>query len=300
MKKIFLIFGVILLITGCLEPTHDNAYDPENPNKAELVGTVYHFDGAPLRAAQLLVVQDTVVDGTQSDNEGNYEFLEVNPGIYDLEVKAPFYIPETLEVDLPADTHNVTDIYMSQVFYDFEGFEPGSEEIDGLEVRRGDWFIDKTLDQEMVYCGNHDPGTAPNAISYLKRPVTDFWMCARMIIPGIGIQRASGFVFRAQDERNYYLMIFNHSGALLGIVRNDTLKDTLAVSPVGYTTDRWYDVNIDCCDEHIEIWLDYDLLFSLADNTFLDGRVGFWVFSMNPTEPARVFFDDFYVDTRTE
>ena len=40
MRKLFFIPIIFFLVIACLEPEHDNVYDPDNPDKARVVGIV--------------------------------------------------------------------------------------------------------------------------------------------------------------------------------------------------------------------------------------------------------------------
>jgi len=84
MKK-WLVFPVLcILFIVCIKPERDNEYDPNNLNKAYLEGNVYGFDGMPLQDARISLLNadssDTLIEDT--DNDGWYEFIDVDPGIY--------------------------------------------------------------------------------------------------------------------------------------------------------------------------------------------------------------------------
>jgi len=77
--KIFFTFISILLIStlSCLEPERDNPYDPNNPGKVDLGGTVYGINYHSIDGATIKLIQDTiVVKETQSEVTGRYELTD--------------------------------------------------------------------------------------------------------------------------------------------------------------------------------------------------------------------------------
>ncbi|NOR17986.1 hypothetical protein GQ543_09830 [candidate division WOR-3 bacterium] len=95
MKKLFLFLLIIsFVILACLEPEHDNRYDPENLNKAYLGGTVYGFDGLPIQGAIVKLKRDAIIiREVASDDNGWYEFTGLVPDVYHLIAEAGYYRP---------------------------------------------------------------------------------------------------------------------------------------------------------------------------------------------------------------
>ena len=121
----FLIFIPILLLStlSCLNPGRDNPYDPENEDMAYLGGAIFGIDDNAILGATIKLLQDDhIVEQTQSDEAGWYEFTGVEPGNYDLIAEVHLYTTVDIHgVHLPEGAWNDTfDLYFKEIFFDFE------------------------------------------------------------------------------------------------------------------------------------------------------------------------------------
>jgi len=97
------------------------------------------------------------------------------------------------------------------------------------------------------------------------------------IVSGVAEQMA-GVVFRYQNESNFYVV---RASALGQNVRFYKVVDGLRSNPLGPTmdisTNDWHTLAVQCQGTQIIVWLDdRPFMPPLNDNTFADGRIGFW------------------------
>jgi hypothetical protein len=147
MKKLFLFLLIIsFVILACLEPEHDNPYDPENLNKAYLGGTVYGFDGLPIQGAIVKLKRDAIIfREVASDDNGWYEFTGLVPDVYHLIAEAGYYRPLYMyDIDIaPGSNNDSFDLYFQEIYFDFEGEPVGNFWLDVkikiLSTNMGNW-----------------------------------------------------------------------------------------------------------------------------------------------------------------
>jgi hypothetical protein len=106
----------------------------------------------------------------------------------------------------------------------------------------------------------------------------DFKLTTRFkIVSGVAEQMA-GVVFRFQNESNFYVV---RVSALGKNVRFYKVVNGLRSNPLGPACDvapgTWHQLGVQCAGNQITIWLDGLLVLPpLGDNTFAEGKVGFW------------------------
>jgi hypothetical protein len=121
----------------------------------------------------------------------------------------------------------------------------------------------------------------------------DFKLSTRFkVVSGIAEQMA-GMVFRFQDSSNFYVVRVSSLGRnvrfykVVNGVRSDPIGPAMDV-PAG----TWHTLGIQCDGTQINIRLDDHLIMpTLNDNTFTDGKLGFWTKS-----DAVSYFADCMVD----
>jgi len=306
MRKFLTFIPILLLSTlSCLNPERDNPYDSENPGKVDLGGTVYGINYHPIDGATIKLIQDAiVVKETQSEVTGWYEFTGVDPGIYRLIAEFDLYTPLDIHpVDLSAWAEIDTfDLYFQEIFFDFENEPLGPTPPRGFLIKFGQWEIvqDNTNpgvhSVPNVFRGTNEFGAEPIALALFKEPIKDFWIDAKVKYLGSSIgSGALGFVLRAQDDHNFYLLIIDLEEEALGLftVLNDTISDTLAVNyTLTIEPDTWYCLAVDFKNSDIEVHFNGTRVFELTDDTFDGGSIGLWVKSWEMGGVATAHFDD--------
>lgn len=112
------------------------------------------------------------------------------------------------------------------------------------------------------------------------------------IVSGITEQMA-GVVFRYQNASNFYVL---RASALGHNVRFYTVINGLRTAPIGpeydVSTGVWHTLAVQCHGNEITCWLDNKpVMPPLQDNTFIQGKLGFWTKSDSET-----YFSDATVD----
>lgn len=301
MKKLFLFLLIIsFVILACLEPEHDNPYDPQNPDKAYLRGITYKhnltaFPGALIK----LIRNDEIIKEVESDNNGWYEIDEIDPGIYAILAEAGYYTPvQIFPESLPADSYDTLDILFSEIFFDFENESAGIIEPHGFNVIWGNWIVISDPAQP----GAHSVPNVYNgttlmsselAIALFNEPVKDFWFEIKLkILDSSDEDWETGVVLRYQDEHNFYLLLIAADKIALFKIINNNWHLLAENTSINFSKDNWYSLGADFRGGHINVSLNQSSVFDVQDDSFLDGAIGLWLRNLELPNITSVNFDD--------
>jgi hypothetical protein len=299
MKKLILVVPIIILsLAVCIKPPRDNEYDPNNPNKATLSGTVYDINGNRLPKAVVSLMQDTEVFYTDtSAAEGAYGIADIDPGIYRLIARAPYCKPYECDAEsLPADTVAAVDICFCEQYYDFESESLGTIQPYGFETVCGNWLVLSDSAEPgdhsapMVYHGNK-PVSSGISVSLLTNSAPDFFFETKLKVLDYGnLTWATGALFRYSDTLNFYSVAITYTGIALEkrVSGGDIM---LLADTISLQTGQWYDLIVEMRGTHIQVLLNWDLIFDTNDSSLPNGLVGLWVSNM-PPHATSVHFDD--------
>lgn len=106
---------------------------------------------------------------------------------------------------------------------------------------------------------------------------SDMTLTTRFKIAGGATEQMAGVVFRAQDEKNFYVVRAN---ALDGNVRFYKFLQGERSAPVGnsipVSRGDWHELTVRCVGNRIHVLFDgKEAIPELSDNSFLSGKVGF-------------------------
>lgn len=106
----------------------------------------------------------------------------------------------------------------------------------------------------------------------------DFTFTTRFKTVAGGIEQMAGVAFRYQDEKNYYVVRASSLGNSFVFYK---FVDGIRSNPIGVQTtiptNTWHELSVACAGNEIRCLLNGQLLFpQLTDNSFIDGRLGFW------------------------
>lgn len=106
----------------------------------------------------------------------------------------------------------------------------------------------------------------------------DFKFTARFKIVGGVAEQMAGLVFRFQNASNFYVV---RASALGRNIRFYKMVDGVRSDPIGpqlaIATNTWHTLAVQCHGNQITCWLDgRPVMPPLQDNTFADGKIGFW------------------------
>lgn len=301
MKKILIPFLLILFFTTCLEPPRENPNDPYN--QAYFAGTAYDHDSNPLEGARVkLKCNDVIKDETMTNSSGWYEFPQVTACTYTVIAEAEYYT--TLYYDgvyIPKSSHIDTfNLYFDELHFDFDNEAPHTQEPFGFATLFGTWQVQEDPNAHSapnVYNAIHTASSAPFALSVLRDTVEDFWFSAKIKVLSGSSTWNAGLALRYQDENNYYLVQFMPTGLSLMKIQNGIPTQLAIAGTYTFTPNTWYRVSANVYDTHIEVYLDYDELFEVDDNSspFYIGTAGLWINTSEPTGSATAHFDDVYI-----
>jgi hypothetical protein len=105
----------------------------------------------------------------------------------------------------------------------------------------------------------------------------DFTCTVRMRIIGGALEQIAGLVFRAQDERNLYVV---RASVLGGNLRFYKFVDGQRSPPIGpaipFEKGRWFDLTVKASGNQFEVLVDgTNAIPKITDNSFVSGRIGF-------------------------
>jgi len=121
----------------------------------------------------------------------------------------------------------------------------------------------------------------------------DFKLAARFKIVSGAMEQMAGVVFRFQNESNFYVV---RASALGHNLRFYKVVNGLRSDPIGPQLDisagDWHTLAVQCQGNQITCWLDdKPVMPPMQDNTFTDGKIGFWTKS-----DAVSYFSDTTID----
>jgi hypothetical protein len=128
---------------------------------------------------------------------------------------------------------------------------------------------------------------------YQPEKFRDFKLTTRFKIVSGVVEQMAGLVFRFQNSSNFYVV---RASALGKNVRFYKVVNGVRSDPIGPNLDiaagEWHRLAVQCEGNQITIWLDdRPAMPTLGDNTFTDGKLGFWTKS-----DAVSYFADAKVD----
>lgn len=308
MSRLLLITCLGLMVfLACLEPPRDNPYDPNNPDKGYIAGTAYDHTWDFLEGALVkLKIGDVEIYSTQTDFQGNYEFAEVDPGLYTLVAEAEYYNTLTFEdVEIKSYTHYDTfNLYFQELYFNFENEQSGTAEPFGFRQLLGTWQIQEDQGEPgqhsipMVYGATNNTSSTAYSLAVVRDTLDDFWLGANIKVLGSsGWSWRAGLALRYQDTNNYYLIQFTTGSLSLVKVRDGSPLPMAIVDTLNFAADTWYYVSAHLYGSSIKVYLDFEELFEVDDTSspILAGIGGLWLKSDDPAIDARANFDDVYV-----
>ncbi len=286
--------AIIILVASCLNPPRDNDFDPNNPNKASLVGYVGSPEGKVRNAkVKLFAIEHDLYDSTYSDEEGKYKFMELDPGIYKLMAFTPYYLPaEYFPESLPAGAYDTVELYFSANIFNFDNDTINTIEPFDFQRIAGNWRVmdDNTApSQPHVYnC------QGPYGLALYSRTVTDFCIQAEFkISTPVDTVTQVGVVVRLQDSLNYYLVAVAKEMLFFCKVKNGLL-DVLQQTQILVNQNEWSTIYVDVCEDNFKIYFNGDLKIEKADTEFNIGKTGLWAERVSGLNVS-VSFDDIII-----
>jgi len=284
MKRI-LISLMILFCIVCLKPPRDNPYDPDNPDKAYLTGIVTSPDGRVANAeVKLITIDDELYDTTYTDDQGWFEFTEIEPGIYKIMAFAPYYLPaEYAPESLPAGSSDTIELYFYGMKFTFDDDTVGTIEPFDFRKVSGIWKVmsDNTApSQPNVYNCNSQRGLA-----LYNKEVSDFSIGVNFKFNNlVDTLSSAGIIFRLKDSLNHYVVLASRRIVSFVKIKNGT-PVILATAPVDIFHNQWYELWVEACANHYKIYFDGELKIDKSDGEFSKGMTGLWV---NREQPPQI------------
>lgn len=164
---------------------------------------------------------------------------------------------------------------------------------EGTHYRPSQWAVTGGLLEQSsnIHDNTNDRNALPKLGTYLLTGDpnwTDYSVSLRMLATD---NDAFGVMFGYKDSKNYYRFSMDQSRAYRRVVKfvNGTVT-LLAEDAVAYEQNRWYTVEIRFMGGVIEVWLDGQRLFEIADTSHTAGRIALYCWGQ-----AVARFDDVVV-----
>ncbi len=306
MKRIiFPIILILLIISACLEPDRNAPYDPNNPNKVHLYGYTVDHNWSALPDIEVQLKQGGDVKySTVSNNEGWFEFIDIDPGaLYELCAEIEYYSPFLETLYLCAGCYDTVYVHFDELLLDFDNEPLGTSQPYGFLRLFGSWQVQEDFGEPgqhstpNVYNALCTGNSSPFALSVLRDTVHDFWFSVNVKILSSSSSWGAGMVLRYQNENNYYLVQFTPDGLSLTKMRNGSLTQLANTTSYNFTSDTWYHISAYLSDDKIKIYLDYDELFEIYDTSspLHSGLAGLSLLTNEPTDTATANFDDVHL-----
>ncbi|MCX7994280.1 MAG: carboxypeptidase-like regulatory domain-containing protein [candidate division WOR-3 bacterium] len=289
--KRFEILILLVIMVACLKPPRDNRFDPENPDKAYLVGRVMSPDSAISDAeVKLLTLGDETYKATRTNSEGWYEFKEIDPGVYKIVAFTDYYLPaEYSPESLPAGASDTVDLYFSTLKLTFDEEPVGTTEPFGFKRIYGDWQVvsDTTApSQPNVYNCNDQKGFV-----LFNKSISDFFTSTSFkFLSTVDTLSRTGFILRMKDTLNYYTATVNKKG--IGFVKfKNGFPYILDFVTVPVIPDQWYELGVEASGNVFKIYFNGELKIEKNDPDFNEGKLGLILHRETPPKFS-VNFDD--------
>lgn len=106
----------------------------------------------------------------------------------------------------------------------------------------------------------------------------DFTFSTKFKIVSGQVERMAGIVFRAQDERNYYVLRASAAGNNFRFYKViNGARQTLIGPSLKITAGEWHELSVTCKGNLIQCFLDgQQPIPDITDNAFSSGKIGFW------------------------
>jgi hypothetical protein len=113
---------------------------------------------------------------------------------------------------------------------------------------------------------------------YDEEKFEDFTFTTRLKTVLGDAERMAGVVFRAQDEKNFYVARISSQGSSFRYYKVVNGERGLPIeAKLPLPSDEWHELTVECSGDHIRLLLDQkELIPMLTDQTFTRGKVGFW------------------------
>jgi hypothetical protein len=182
-------------------------------------------------------------------------------------------------------------------YLDFSGARlneppPGFRSTVTGDGRPGEWKIVEDAAQPALTNVNSSVTVRQQVLAQLSRDPTDehfpllifdgetfgdFTLTTRFKTVSGSVEQMAGIAFRIQDEKNYYVL---RASSLGKSFRFYEIVEGVRRTPIGPEIEIpggvWHELAVDCKGNQIRCSLDRKELFSVNNNTFTEGKVGFW------------------------
>ncbi len=298
------IFGA--LAVNCLDAPRDNKYDPGNPDRVQLAGTVYELGVHSLEGAVVQLMKDgEIIAAETSSTQGSFEFNEIASGIYSISAETRFYaalqfFPESLWAG-----QDIQDFDIAFCTFHFDDDEKGASKPHRFESISDMWEIVDDMEQPEEHSVPHvyrgtDSDASGYALSLCDTELEQFLFETKLkVLASSGTKWQAGVVFRYQDPDNYYSISIAPETTFCKLVKEG--QDVLILYiTIDSAKEVWYSLKVEYMEGYhvITVYGRSGLLFALIDTVFTGGMIGVFSHSDEQAMMTSVNFDDITICTK--
>ncbi|MCX7995758.1 MAG: carboxypeptidase-like regulatory domain-containing protein [candidate division WOR-3 bacterium] len=287
---------LFLLLSNCINAPRNNKYDPDNPNKSEISGTIFEPDSLTVSNVILNLVDQNgnIVRCDTSDNSGNFTLRRIDPGIYTITAKTEYYKDVIIENESLWAGTKLTNYGIFFTTFHFEDDEINTVPY-GFTRISGDWCV-KADNKNYIYRGSDSDDDEP-AISLFRNRTSAFkFELMFRVLPNSGQNWETGILLWYQDKLNCYRIKITKSLAQYSLVKNG-VETNLYTKSIEITEGTFHNLKAVHTGDALIIYLDEIFLFpaSLISLAFENGYWGIYVFNHNTNMTTSIDFDDIYL-----
>jgi len=308
-----IIIGLILCISivSCIKPERDNEYDPNNPCKASVKGAVFGYDGRPIHNANVGLFTDGELKAEiRTDPSGKFMIEEIDPGIYDFEIKASGYMlyadsAESLWAGREMDS---AFFYLEELYFDFEEPPAGTIEPYTFDIVLGTWAVVDVPDWDKAYAGFMEISD-DEAIVFLEDK--DFGNCyvdVKINFLSSSTGNPGAFLLvKFQDPGNFYWIGIGPD--YIKMYKREAWNHFMLYEDHSITVhpNQWYELRVEIDGNVYDVEL-ADVAtqglvteFNISDAGWNSGKFGFYCMNWDGIGfTTDALFDDLYIDTRPQ
>ena len=296
MARIFPLI-LLLILSSCLNAPRNNKFDPRNPDKITIYGTCVEFDSSSLNGVNVyLVLDENIIKTDTSDDDGDYELNEIDPGVYSVRAEAKYYKPTILDAETLTAGMDAVHYFLYNSLH-FEDDPSGNPEPYSFQVKRGDWRIKDDMTQPAfhttphVYQGFYND-TAGYCLTVCAKTVQDFVAKTKLVVTTASSSDwQAGIVFHFQDIGNYYLLQFS-ADTIRFLKVAGGIQTELSSCSTSIPLGAWSDITVGSRYSMAFCYFNNTFQTAMIDNSFTQGFTGFWLSNRQPAEVTEINFDD--------
>lgn len=177
--------------------------------------------------------------------------------------------------------------------WDFEKDEPGKI-ARGFTSKKGTWEILRNYGNLVLAQKAKNDDDTFNLAFVDDSKFKDLDISVRVKAVAGDLDRGGGLVWRATDEKNYYIARFNPLESNYRLYKVENGKRTMFKDAAAPADEKWHTLRVTMIGSKITCYFDGEMRLEAVDSTFTEpGMIGVW-----SKADAQSYFDDLTSDSK--